>query len=85
MVVLHAIPRRGAEKWGGLAPWGLRRSDACRRGTGAGVAGAGNRGPDRTGDARLVGVQTAAPRPWGPLARTAIFRPLQSADYTPNV
>ena len=73
LVALHAIPRRWAEEWGGLTPWGLRRSDACGRGTGAGATGAGNRGPDRTEDARLVGVQTAAPRPWGPLARAAIF------------
>ena len=42
LVALHAIPRCHAEKRGGLAPWGLRRSDACGRGTGAGAAGAGN-------------------------------------------
>ena len=51
LVALHAIPRRHAEKRGGLAPWGLRRSDACGRGTGAGATRAGNRGPGRTEDA----------------------------------
>lgn len=50
LAALHAIPRRWAEEWRGLTPWGLRRSDACGRGTGAGAAGAGNRGPDRTED-----------------------------------